>query len=173
MKNSNKNLGTLDNELTLDLIKQALKKQKTVRIRFLGTSMMPLINDGEMIVLKDKSPYSIKYGEIVVFNRGNEMIGHRVIWKVYLDKLYFLTKGDNTVSYDFPVPADAIYGKVILSNFKKDGIPKISLKTKLFFLIGVLLLKFESKISTRKLISTVFNKMAVVFNKTKKGELAV
>ena len=120
--------------------------------------MIPTITNGEMIVLKKESPYSIKMGEIVVFDRGNGMIGHRVIWKINLDKLYLLTRGDNTASYDFPVPAEAVYGTVIISKAKKNVIPKINLTIKLFLTICIILLKLESKISTRKPILTLFNK---------------
>lgn len=162
MKNSNKNLRMLKEKFSIVLIKNALKKHKIVKIRFLGDSMTPSIRNGEMIILKEESPHSIKIGEVIIFKRGNDMIGHRVIWKVHLDELFFLTRGDNTPFFDLPVPAEAIYGKAIIPKDTRNVIPKINMKIKLFFLISIILLKLESKISTHKPIKSIlstFNKI--------------
>ncbi len=174
MKDSNENLTRLKEEFALDLIKNALKKQKIVKIRFIGDSMTPSIRNGEMIILKDESPDYIQIGNVVIFNRGKDLICHRVMWKVCLDKLYFLTRGDNTTSYDLPVPAEAVYGKAILSKAKTNVVPKISLKTKLFFLISIILLKLESKISTQKpYYINLAKKFAVEFSKLQRVKSSV
>ena len=172
MKDSSKNFRKLK-EVALDLIKSALKKQKAAKVRFLGVSMTPAIRNGDMIILKEESPNSIKVGEVIVFDRENDLIGHRVIWKVHLDRLYFLTRGDNTAFYDLPVPAEAIYGKAILSKFKKNVIPKISLKMKLFFLTSIILLNLENKISNHKPIQSIIKKVGSRIYQNAKGESSV
>lgn len=65
-------------------------------------SMMPLLDKGSNgIRIKPKSESDIHIGDIVTFQKGNELIIHRVIERGYDDiGLYFITRGDNNYLQD-------------------------------------------------------------------------
>ncbi|MBV7328942.1 signal peptidase I [Chloroflexi bacterium TSY] len=96
-------------EATLDVWRK-VGSQHTIRVA--GRSMLPLIQDGDSVrIVHDVS--SVRQGDIVVFRYGGQLIAHRVM-RVHNEPpvVMFMTKGDNTVSFDAPVRADQVIGRV-------------------------------------------------------------
>ena len=67
-------------------------------------SMSPNINKGDIVVVKklsDNEIRNLKIGDILVFNRENKIVVHR-IYKIYSsgDEIFFKTKGDNNNAPD-------------------------------------------------------------------------
>lgn len=67
-------------------------------------SMSPNINKGDVVVIKklnDNEIRNLKIGDILVFNRENKIVVHR-IYKIYSsgDEIFFKTKGDNNNAPD-------------------------------------------------------------------------
>ncbi len=113
-----------------------------------GKSMEPLIQEGDLVILKKISGEKIEKGEIVGIDCGRKIIIHRV-YKILAGKLA-VTKGDNNKNEDEPVLTSNIkweciasfplLGYFLLVSFK--GIPLISLLlAKLTFISGILLYK--------------------------------
>ncbi|MEI6126168.1 MAG: S24/S26 family peptidase [Pseudomonadota bacterium] len=91
------------------------EKQRTIKIK--GTSMKPLIEEGNSITfcpLPDMNNLTI--GDIAVFQRGLGLIAHRIVGKTRADNgFFFMEKGDNTF-YPQAVSGNDILGMVIKIN---------------------------------------------------------
>lgn len=70
---------------------------KTHYFNTTGTSMGPLINEGDLIECVESEHYNV--GDIVVYNNTwvNDVKCHRIIYK---EKGYYLMKGDNETMID-------------------------------------------------------------------------
>lgn len=75
-----------------------------------GTSMIPLINPGDIVFFNKVKESDIAVGDIVAFYDGKKLIIHRVIAK---EKDKILAKGDNVSAPDSPLEESDILGKVI------------------------------------------------------------
>lgn len=75
-----------------------------------GTSMQPIINEGDKLFVEKVGLKDIRVGTIVVSYNKKNLIGHRVI-KIAGQKI--ITKGDNTPVFDKPLKASEILGKVV------------------------------------------------------------
>lgn len=75
-----------------------LREVGCVKIRAVGDSMMPTIQNGEIIsIFSFKKPEEIKIGSIILFQRYSLFLIHRV---VELINGYCLVKGDNETEVD-------------------------------------------------------------------------
>jgi signal peptidase I len=69
----------------------------------LTDSMTPLIKPGDMVRVARVAPQKVRFGDIVVFRRGSELIVHRVLKRQHTpDGIVFSEKGD----------AGNVYGKI-------------------------------------------------------------
>ncbi len=69
-----------------------------------GASMLPLLREGDMVVIAKKAPEEIRVDDIVVYRsvRGGRLIIHRVVGVERVgDKYYYKIKGDNNWNEDF------------------------------------------------------------------------
>jgi len=79
----------------------------------IGNSMSPMIKDGDRLII-DHGTGRFGVGDIIVFKTGSQYVAHRIISVTRKgDKLVFLSKGDNCISFDQPVPRDQVIGKVV------------------------------------------------------------
>jgi signal peptidase I len=78
-----------------------------------GGSMLPLLHDGDqMLVSHDLS--SVRAGDIVVFQREQNLVAHRVMVTVNSSRGRELrTKGDSWLYYDLPISEKQIFGTVL------------------------------------------------------------
>jgi signal peptidase I len=78
-----------------------------------GTSMLPLLQDGDQVLVTHK-PGSIRTGDIVVFQRLDGLVAHRVL-RVFVsgDKRILRTKGDHVLGLDTPIADGEVVGSVL------------------------------------------------------------
>ena len=83
------------------------------RLKIAGNSMLPLIKDGDS-VLVEHGAAGVRRGDIIVFRYGNDLAAHRVL-RVYDDNTgpTFVTKGDSVLQLDPPLSAGEIVGRVL------------------------------------------------------------
>ncbi len=105
-----------------------------VRLRVLGTSMVPSILPGDLISVQRANVSEISRGEIVVYAREGRMIVHRVVGCtdgpeqpiVTESKNPLITRGDRVRHNDSPVSSSELLGKVISierGNFQRRPVP--------------------------------------------------
>ena len=78
-----------------------------------GTSMLPLLHEGDDILVSHDLT-NIRRGDILVFQKAEGLIAHRVIRIIHQPgkSNLFLTKGDNCTYFDAPLSEVEILGKV-------------------------------------------------------------
>lgn len=78
-----------------------------------GLSMYPLIPNGSTLTLIPRNAdRPIFIGDIVLFERGNSLVAHRIIGQFYQNgSLWFREKGDNTF-LPGSFPADCLIGRI-------------------------------------------------------------
>jgi signal peptidase I len=79
-----------------------------------GISMLPLLRAGDYVRIKQISE-DLHRGDIVVFQKSNVLITHRIlcISKADDSSMSLLTKGDNSIFPDPPIKSRVIIGKVV------------------------------------------------------------
>lgn len=78
-----------------------------------GNSMLPLFCPGDQAIIRHGNA-NIRRGEIIVFQRNNQLTIHRVI-HIHHDSqqgTVITTKGDNLTYFDAPVQFDQVIGRV-------------------------------------------------------------
>ncbi|MGC9121497.1 MAG: signal peptidase I [Thermogladius sp.] len=77
-----------------------------------GSSMYPLMREGDLVFAYRPAPNDIRVGDVVIYRVYNKLIIHRVIDVIVKNgEYYYVTQGDNN-----PIP-DYIYFDVV------DGVP--------------------------------------------------
>jgi signal peptidase I len=82
-----------------------------IRAKTFGASMYPIIKTGYKILVEPKPVAELNIGDIVLCQRGEAFIAHRLIKKS--GSPFVLTRGDNLCHFDQPVPNECVLGKVI------------------------------------------------------------
>ena len=81
-----------------------------LRFQAVGRSMLPTIQDGEIVHVKPVAGHMLRIGDIVLLRSGNEFKAHRIIRK---RGQCFITRGDAGVDTDGEIRCDQILGRVI------------------------------------------------------------
>ncbi len=98
----------MDYEKYLKIVGVRAKNGSPFRIRVRGTSMMPILNDGDIVTIQKSDIYSA--GDILLYPFENEgLLLHRLL-KINGSRYY--CKGDNTFRIE-EVMSNGIFGKVI------------------------------------------------------------
>ena len=89
-----------------------------------GTSMVPTVSPGDLVVAHPIRPEDLKPGDLVMFQYGRAVVGHRLVSATTtggpgasLDdapRWRLLTQGDALENPDPPVPGEALVGKIAL-----------------------------------------------------------
>src|SRR6266436_196083 len=74
------------------------------RFQAKGRSMLPLINDGEMLHVQRANIAKLKVGDIVLFRQDTKFKAHRIICK---GKTHFVTRGDAGWEADKAIQGEA------------------------------------------------------------------
>jgi signal peptidase I len=80
-----------------------------LRFQAVGRSMLPTIQDGEIVHVKPVASDMLRIGDIVLLRTGEQFKAHRIIRK--RDQC-FITRGDAGVDTDGEIRADQILGRV-------------------------------------------------------------
>jgi signal peptidase len=81
-----------------------------------GRSMEPTLSAGDVVVIQDADPASIRVGDIILFQHGETRVVHRVISiNQAQGEFTFTTQGDAAQVTDRPVGPQEYKGKVVLA----------------------------------------------------------
>ena len=100
-----------EKEKTIQLGKVLLREGYAVKLTVGGTSMFPSVRSRQVVKVIPADPRNLFAGDIVVFERGGQLIAHRLI---SLNKMQhtFITKGDFTIRRDPVLCEEDILGKI-------------------------------------------------------------
>lgn len=94
----------------LDLAQAGLQAKGRLRLRVVGGSMAPLLDDGDTVTVEPVQPGDLCRGDVLVIRIASSFVTHRL---VMVDDRGWQLKGDNAAQMDDPVPTGAIVGRVI------------------------------------------------------------
>lgn len=81
----------------------------------LSGSMEPAMSTGDMVVTEPVDPAAIHEGDIITYERGRELVTHRVVDRVQDPGMAFRTKGDANEDPDqYLVDESQVRGRVML-----------------------------------------------------------
>ncbi|MEO8078361.1 MAG: signal peptidase I [Acidobacteriota bacterium] len=95
------------------LVGEVLKRCGEARLRVGGTSMLPTIRPGDVLLIRPVEITSVEPGEVILFRAGGRLFVHRVVQPVVsgADRI-LITRGDNHAHPDQPVTAVDLLGRV-------------------------------------------------------------
>ena len=96
-------------QLVSNLIESEMTIGDQIRFSVISNSMQPILQIGDSVVAEVIPDTDVKPGDIIVIKRVDDFLTHRVISK---SKDGWLTKGDNNVRLDPPVPKENFIGRV-------------------------------------------------------------
>jgi len=109
--------------LGCELAGEVVRRFGRVRVRVTGTSMIPAIWPGDVVVVERRDVGGIELGEIVLAVRAGRLIAHRVVGgeKAAAQKhgathtvaRSILLRGDAQISADLPLRAEEVLGAVV------------------------------------------------------------
>jgi len=121
-------------------------------------SMQPMLNPGDIALIINAPPATIKMGDIIQYHTAEEPIIHRVIDKYEAQgSLWFITQGDANNAPDDPVSERQITGKAIFT-IPKLGWVSIYVKTAFTEIISFLINNITTAFATLSilLVASVF-----------------
>jgi len=98
----------------LELWSRELLQGQVMRLRSLGGSMIPSLREGDLVTVVPAK--TCRVGDIVLYNRGDSLIMHRVLAK-FADKI--ITKGDAAARLDPPLNLGDILGRAV--SYERQG----------------------------------------------------
>jgi signal peptidase I len=115
-KNDQRNTST---EMACGLAGEVVRTFGKVRLRVFGTSMVPSILPGDLIVIQRAGLREISPGEVVLFTWMGRLFVHRVVDRkgssaaAGLDETFLITRGDRLAHDDPPVSSRDLLGRVV------------------------------------------------------------
>jgi uncharacterized repeat protein (TIGR01451 family) len=102
----------LDSPLFRGIARELLGAGHSVRFQASGFSMLPQIQDGELVHVAPVRVDELRCGDIVLVEQGAKLRAHRLIGKDAGGD-QFVTQGDASLEPDSPVRASQILGRVV------------------------------------------------------------
>lgn len=100
-------------EVKLALAAEILSWGRPLHVRALGTSMIPCLWPGDLLIIEDCDPHEVVVGDIIRFMQNGRFVIHRVVGMGRTgERLFWLTRGDSLQREDAPVLEDHFLGKV-------------------------------------------------------------
>lgn len=117
-----------------ELIRETLERGGEFTIRTNGTSMYPMLVDGESRVVLVKPPLKLKRDDIAFYKRDNgQFVLHRVVGT---RKDGYVIRGDNQSITEYGVGHDAVIG-VVKAYYKGDELIPVDDKEYLKYVKGI------------------------------------
>ena len=105
------------NALGCELAGEVVRTFGRVRVRVTGTSMIPAVWPGDVLVVERRAAEKIERGEIAVAERDGRLVAHRVIGPRTGATLKLAaaitTHGDSLLAPDAPLRAEELLGTVV------------------------------------------------------------
>jgi len=111
--------GNTSIELACGLTEDLVRALGEVRLRVMGTSMVPSILPGDFVSIHRATPQEISPGEVVLFLRNGRLIIHRVVDRKLAaaedgrGESCLITRGDRVLQDDPPVSSLELLGRVV------------------------------------------------------------
>jgi hypothetical protein len=106
-----------------DLTADVLRSHGQCRLQVSGSSMLPTLWPGDMVLIENRPVYQLSIGDIVMYERGGRFILHRLTGlpenlsdafssssTSSSSQAFLITRGDFMPHDDLPVPADCVLG---------------------------------------------------------------
>jgi signal peptidase I len=104
---------SLANTTACDLAGEVVRTFGEVRLRVVGTSMVPSILPGDLISVERAGATEISSGDVVVYSREGRLIAHRVVGATSgAEQPLLITRGDRLENNDSPVTSAEVIGRV-------------------------------------------------------------
>lgn len=106
-------------ELASGLAEEVVRNFGEVRLRVVGTSMVPSMLPGDLVLVRRAELHEISRGEVVLFLRNGRLIVHRVVDRKVAaaasgaDEPCLITRGDRLRRSDPPVSSSELLGRVV------------------------------------------------------------
>jgi signal peptidase I len=96
-----------------DLVSEVSRRFGEVRLRVSGTSMLPHIRPGDLLVVHRCAFEDVRLGDVLLFRVGQRLFAHRVAAKDRRPAAdLFITQGDALMDQDPPVSSANVIGRV-------------------------------------------------------------
>jgi signal peptidase I len=101
------------------LVEEVVRSIGAVRLRVLGTSMVPAMLPGDLVSIRRASLDEISVGEVVLFLQNGRLFVHRVVGRNEVSAAgnpeghYLITRGDRLRHDDPPVSSRELLGRVV------------------------------------------------------------
>jgi hypothetical protein len=97
------------------LAQEILKHGNSIRFRAHGSSMLPLIRDGDLLTVQPVDWVELKVGQVIFYQTaGKKCIAHRLIKIEVRDQMRLLTtRGDSSPASEEQISEDQALGQVV------------------------------------------------------------
>lgn len=95
------------------LAAEVLQSNGLLQLRVTGSSMLPSLWPGDVLTIESETSKSVSVGEIILFQRGDQFVIHRVA-RVSSSggQAQLTTRGDSMVDDDTPILFSEVLGRV-------------------------------------------------------------
>ena len=132
-------------------VAEALQDRGQVALRVYGASMLPWVRPGDLAMIHNASPETVRCGDVVLFRRGDRLYVHRIVEKRGLRLTRrFLAKGDANPHADGVIGQEEILGRVM--NLYR-GNRLIDLDSPGQLMLGLLIAQFSRRSSLGYLLT--------------------
>jgi signal peptidase I len=106
-------------ELACGLAGEVVRNFGEVRLRVFGTSMVPSVFPGDLVLIHRANMEEISIGEIVLFLQIGRLFVHRVVDRKVMtvaggrEESFLITRGDRQRYNDSPVSSSQLLGRVV------------------------------------------------------------
>lgn len=97
----------------IKLGKEILRSGASIRLRVMGTSMLPSVWPGDIINVEGSSVVAVVCGDIVLYEADDSFFVHRVVGKAGdKNEVQWITRGDSMPQADPAIPESHVLGRV-------------------------------------------------------------
>ena len=96
----------------LQLIADVLHLAGAAKVRVTGSSMLPCVLPGDILLVQREAIHDFALGDIAVFTRDDRLFAHRVVRRGASATPSVITCGDALTEPDQPVRSDDLLGRV-------------------------------------------------------------
>jgi hypothetical protein len=98
------------------LVAEVVRTFGEARMKVTGTSMLPSVRCGDILIIHRCRPAELLLGQIVLCYRNQSFVAHRLVSRV---GNHLITRGDSLCNYDRPFRVDEVVGQVV--SILRDG----------------------------------------------------
>lgn len=105
--------GTESAAVKCELAREVVRAFGELRLRVLGTSMVPSLHPGDLVSIQRAGPSEVSTGEIALYLRDGRLFAHRVVARAgSSEQPLLILRGDRLRHNDPPVCASELLGRV-------------------------------------------------------------